>query len=77
MNNDFLAQFTAPQTTFDEFGSKKEEIDLGGAWKKVEVVQKSAQNGCSTNLYAPVQLNAANDFDLFSPMAENTSNKQK
>ena len=76
MNNDFLAQFTAPQTTFDEFGSKEEEINLGEAWKKVEVVQNSAENDYNTNLYAPVQLNATNDFDLFAPMAENTSNKQ-
>jgi hypothetical protein len=49
---------------------------LGEAWEKVEVVQYSAENGCSTNQYAPVQLNATNHFDLFAPMAENTSNKQ-
>jgi hypothetical protein len=49
---------------------------LGEAWEKVEVVQNSAENDYNTNLYAPVQLNATNDFDLFAPMAENTSNKQ-
>jgi hypothetical protein len=42
MNNDFLAQFTAPQTTFDEFWSKKEEIYLGETWKKTEAAQNSA-----------------------------------
>lgn len=65
-------QFSPPQASFDPFRAEVVNVAPQDGEGKVEILQKIEVDSIETNLYAPLSISAASDFDLFTPMAQNT-----
>ena len=66
-------QLSPQQNSFEPFGSETVNAVAQDLEGKAEILQNTEADNHGTNLYTPLDLNAANDFGLFTPMAENTA----
>jgi hypothetical protein len=73
INNNLLFEFPAPEDGMDVFGfNSGSAIPQGMGAVEAELVSKTEETIVSTDLYAHTDLNSGNNFDIFTPMTQNT-----
>lgn len=73
-NNNLLFEFSAPQDGLDLFGFNSVSATTPSMEaKEAKILPKVEESVVSTYAYAPGGVNVGNEFDIFTPVTQNTA----